>query len=119
MTISQAFFKNTLANGIKRRMPNTWGTFICLETINAETVSEVITASADGNNLYTAKVPRPDSDKDASKFRSDEEDEHCSVDNMPNGEDENIYQLRVERTNRNRRIYAEAQFKNVFNIRSL
>ena len=33
---------------------------------------------------------------------------------MLNGEDEYIYQLRVERTDRSRRIYTEAQYKDVF-----
>ena len=113
MTISQELFKTTLENGIKRRMPITWGTLGCLEPINAETVSEVITASAEGNYLYTTKVPRPDFDEDASEIGSDEEDEYSRVGFMPNGEEEYIYQLRVKQADRNRRIYTKAQFKDV------
>ena len=46
------------------------GIFSCLETINAKTMSEVIAVSAEGNYLYTTKVPRPDSDEDASEIGS-------------------------------------------------
>ena len=92
MTMSQELFKTTLENGIKRRMPITWGIFSCLEQIDAETVAVVITASAKGNYLYTTKVPMSNSDEHAIEIGSDEEDEHCR---MFNYEDFYIYKLRV------------------------
>ena len=70
MTISKELFKTILENGIKRRMPITWGKFSFLEPINAVTASDLITASAERNYLYTIKVPRPDSDEDASEIES-------------------------------------------------
>ena len=73
MTISQELFKNTLENGIKKRMPITWETFSCLEPINAETVSEVIAASAEGNYMHTTEASSPDSEEDASEIKSDRE----------------------------------------------
>ena len=94
-------------------MPITWGTFGCLEPINAETMPEGFTESAEGNYLYTTKVPRADYDEDASEIGSDGEDNHSRVDCMPNGEDEYIYNLRVKRADRNRQIYTEAQFQDV------
>ena len=69
-----------------------------------KTVSEVITASAKGNYLYTTKVSRADSDEDASEIENDGEDDHSSVDYMPNGEDACIYNLRVKRADRNIQI---------------
>ena len=113
MTISEELYKNTLENGIKLRMPIMWRTSSCLKPINTETVSEVITASVKGNNFNTTKVLRSDSDKDASEIGSDKEDEHSRVGDMPNSEEEYIYQLRVEQADRNRRTYTEAQFKAV------
>ena len=44
---------------------------------------------------------------------SDEEDEYRRVDNMPNGEDEYIYRLKAKRAAKNRRIYTDAQFKDL------
>ena len=52
-------------------MPITWGTFSYLEPINAETVSEVIAASAERNYIQKTKVLRPDSDEDAIEIRSE------------------------------------------------
>ena len=74
MTISQELFKTTLQNGITRRMPIMWGTFSCLEPIDAETVSEIIAANAKGNYMYTTKAPSSSSDEDTSKIGSDEEE---------------------------------------------
>ena len=108
MTICQELFKTTLENGIKKRMPITWRTFSRQEPINAEAVAVVITASAEGNYLYTTKVSMFDFDEDASKIESDEEDEHRRVGRMPNDEDLYIYKLRVKRADRKRRIYTEA-----------
>ena len=81
-----------------------------------ENVSELIAATAERNHRYMAKVPRLDcvsSDEDASEIRSDGKDKHRRLANMPNGKDEYIYQLRVERADRNRRIYTDAKFKDV------
>ena len=66
MTISDELYKNTLENGVKRRMPITWGTFNCIEPIDAETVAAVIAASAEGNYFYTTRMPTADSDEDGS-----------------------------------------------------
>ena len=91
-----------------------WGTFSSLEPIDAETVSEVIAASAEGYYMCTTKVQRPDFDEVASEIGSDEEDElNRKVGQLPNGEDQYNYQLRVERADRNRQIYTEAQCKDV------
>ena len=95
-------------------MPITWGTFTCLEPISATMISPVISSSAEENFMYTAKTPGPDSNEDASEIGSDGENElYPRVGCMHDAEDKYIYQLRVERADRNRQIYAEAQFKDV------
>ena len=95
-------------------MPITWEKFSCLEPINAETVSDIISSGAERNYMCTTKVTRPDSDEDVSQIGSDEENEHSRVEYMPNGEVEYIYKLRVKRADRNKKIYTEAQLKDVF-----
>ena len=90
-------------------MPITLATVSCLEPIDTKTVSEVIAASAEGNYKYTTKLPRPDCDEDTSEIGNEKDDElNRRVDNnMPNGEDEYLYQLRAKRADRNRRIFTE------------
>ena len=64
--------------------------------------------------MYTTKFPGPDSEENANEIGSDGEKElYPRLGCMHDAENENIYQLRVERADRNRRIYAEAQFKDV------
>ena len=114
MTMPQELYKTTLENGIKRRMLITWGNFSCLEPIDAELVAEVIAVSAAGNYLYKTIVPKPDSDEESSEIESDGEKElNRKVGQLPRGEDEYIYKLRVKRADRNRRIYTKTQFKDV------
>ena len=113
MTISDELYKNTLENGVKRRMPITWGTFNCIEPIDAETVAAVIAASAEGNYFYTTRMPTSDSDEDGSAIDSDGEEEHCIFGKMKNDENVYIYPLRVERADRKRTIYTQANFKDM------
>ena len=109
MTISEEFYKNTLERGIKKCMPITWGTFTHLEPISATMISAVIASSAEGNYMYTTKAPGPDSEEDSSEIWSDEENEPYPLSSCTDdAEDEYIYQVRVERANINRRVYAEA-----------
>ena len=77
-------------------------------------MSDVISSSAEGNYICTTKFTRPDSDEGASEIGSDEEDEHSRVEYMPNGEAEYIYELKIKRADRNRKICTEAQLKDVF-----
>ena len=53
MMISLEFFKTTLENGIRKRIPITWGTISCLESLKTTTVSDIFKSSAKGNFLYT------------------------------------------------------------------
>ena len=65
--------------------------------------------------MYTTKIPSSDSESDTSEIRSDRNAEQnkrtiC----MQKKDDENIYSLKVELANKNRRIDTEAQFKIFF-----
>ena len=74
-------------------------------------MSAVIASSAEGNYMYTTKVPGPDSDEDANEIGSDGENgPYPRLGCMYDAEDKYIYQLRVERADKNRRVYAEAHF---------
>ena len=88
--------------------------FSCLEPTDTEEIAELFAVRTKGNYRYTTKVPRPDSDENASEIESDGEDElNRRVGHLPQSKKEYIYKLRVEQGDRNRRIYIEAQVKDV------
>ena len=113
MTMPLELFTTTLENGIKRRMPITWGTLSCLELVRADAVAVVIAASAEGNYLYTTRSATSSSSEDESGIGSDGEDEVRRSIKMTNDEDLYIYKLRVERADRKRNIYTQAEIKDV------
>ena len=58
--------------------------------------------------MYTTKVPGPDSEEDASEIGSDRENKlYPRPTCMYDAENDYIYQLRVKRADRNRRIYPD------------
>ena len=100
MTIFTELYKNTLENGIKKRMPITWGTFNCLESIDAEIMAGIIAASAEGNYFYMTRMPTSASDEDVSAIDSSEEEKYRRFGKNKNDANLFIYPLRVERADR-------------------